>query len=148
MKPTEKWREAMRHKLIHDEGITLKPYRCPAGKWTIGVGRNIEDNGISETTVRQMLDEDIDVAINAACNIFTEEYFASIHPLRQQAIINMLFNLGETRFRKFEHTIALIKMGDWKAAKLAATKSLWYTQVKGRGERVVALFELKDAYPS
>jgi len=133
MKPTEKWRDAMRHKLISDEGEKLKPYRCPAGKWTIGVGRNIEDNGISTATSRQMLDEDIDTAISAACNIFTEEYFQTIHPLRQQAIINMLFNLGETRFRKFEHTIALIKMGDWKAAKVAATKSLWYTQVKARG---------------
>lgn len=33
--------------LIRDEGLRLKPYRCTADKLTIGVGRNLEDNGIN-----------------------------------------------------------------------------------------------------
>ncbi|WP_413910534.1 glycoside hydrolase family protein [Desulfobacula sp.] len=31
--------------LIKHEGLRLKPYHCPAGKLTIGVGRNLEDKG-------------------------------------------------------------------------------------------------------
>ena len=33
--------------LIIDEGMRLKPYYCPAGFLTIGVGRNLEGNGMS-----------------------------------------------------------------------------------------------------
>lgn len=33
--------------LIVDEGLRLKPYYCPAGYLTIGVGRNLEGNGLS-----------------------------------------------------------------------------------------------------
>ena len=31
-------------RLIAHEGMKLMPYRCTAGKLTIGVGRNLEDN--------------------------------------------------------------------------------------------------------
>ena len=40
--------EGLREDLIADEGIRLKPYLCPAGKTTIGVGRNLDDVGITE----------------------------------------------------------------------------------------------------
>ncbi|MBP5593653.1 MAG: hypothetical protein J6X75_05780, partial [Clostridia bacterium] len=40
------------------EGLRLKPYRCPAGKLTIGYGRNIEDMGISETEAEMLFDND------------------------------------------------------------------------------------------
>lgn len=33
--------------LIADEDIRLKPYYCPAGFLTVGVGRNLEGNGLS-----------------------------------------------------------------------------------------------------
>ena len=35
------------NQLIIDEGIRLKPYYCPANKLTIGIGRNLEGNGLS-----------------------------------------------------------------------------------------------------
>lgn len=31
-------------RLIFHEGLKLKPYKCTAGKWTIGVGRCYETN--------------------------------------------------------------------------------------------------------
>lgn len=33
--------------LIEDEGMRLKPYYCPEGFLTVGVGRNLEGNGLS-----------------------------------------------------------------------------------------------------
>ena len=36
------------NQLILHEGLRLKPYRCTAGKLTIGVGRNLETKGLSE----------------------------------------------------------------------------------------------------
>jgi lysozyme len=39
--------ENIRKQLIEDEGLRLKPYICPAGFLTIGVGRNLEGRGLS-----------------------------------------------------------------------------------------------------
>ena len=49
--------------LIYHEGLRLGVYRCPAGKLTIGVGRNLEDRGITEEEAYYLLRNDIaDVA--------------------------------------------------------------------------------------
>ncbi|MFH1737735.1 MAG: hypothetical protein ABIH23_01920, partial [bacterium] len=54
--------------LILHEGERLKPYRCPSekigfegrpGKLTIGVGRNIDDLGITRQESRYLLANDI-----------------------------------------------------------------------------------------
>ena len=42
-----KMRDKLVDQIIEHEGLKLKPYHCPAGKLTIGVGRNLEDKGIS-----------------------------------------------------------------------------------------------------
>jgi len=52
--------EGLREDLIADEGIRLKPYLCPAGKTTIGVGRNLDDVGITEDEAMEMLENDIE----------------------------------------------------------------------------------------
>ena len=33
--------------LVLHEGLRLEPYICPAGYWTIGVGRNLESKGLT-----------------------------------------------------------------------------------------------------
>ena len=40
--------KAIERQLIEHEGLEQKVYRCTAGKLTIGVGRNLEDKGITE----------------------------------------------------------------------------------------------------
>ena len=49
--------QRLRQQLIKHESIELKLYRCTSDKLTIGVGRNIEDRGITHETAMQMLDE-------------------------------------------------------------------------------------------
>jgi lysozyme len=45
---TEKTYNELIKQLIIDEANKLKPYFCPTGYLTIGVGRNLETNGLSE----------------------------------------------------------------------------------------------------
>src|SRR5438876_896932 len=52
-------RAALTLLLVKHEGLSLKPYRCPAGKRTIGVGRNLDDRGISEDEAAMLLGNDI-----------------------------------------------------------------------------------------
>jgi lysozyme len=44
----EKTYNELIRQLTIDEGLKLKPYYCPAGYLTIGIGRNLETNGLSE----------------------------------------------------------------------------------------------------
>jgi lysozyme len=56
---------------------------------------------------------------------------------RHESLVDMLFNLGLTRFLTFKNTIATIRRGEWAAAADLLRGSLWYKQVKGRARRVV-----------
>ena len=50
--------ERMKEQLLRHEGLRLKPYRCTAGKLTIGIGRNLDDCGISQKEAYALLDND------------------------------------------------------------------------------------------
>jgi len=39
--------ERIKKRLIESEGMVLEPYDCPEGYLTIGVGRNLQGNGLS-----------------------------------------------------------------------------------------------------
>ena len=42
--------QKVKEQLLRHEGLRFKPYRCPAGKLTIGIGRNLNDRGESMNT--------------------------------------------------------------------------------------------------
>lgn len=123
----------MRHKtlidqLIYHEGERLKPYRCTAGKLTIGVGRNIEDVGITREESRFLLVNDIEKCVTDLLTIFPDFYLYD--QARQWALIDLRFNLGPGGFRSFRRMIAAIKRGDWQQAAAEAIDSKWSKQVQ------------------
>ena len=82
--------------LITHEGLRLKPYRCAAGKLTIGVGRNLEDVGITEEEALYLLKNDIRRVINELKDVLP--FWNELSKTRQEALIDMCFNLGLSRF--------------------------------------------------
>jgi lysozyme len=54
-----RFKEKMIHQVTRHEGLRLKPYLCPAGKLTIGIGRNLEGKGITEQEAVMLLENDI-----------------------------------------------------------------------------------------
>lgn len=123
--------------LIRDEGLKLKPYKCTSNKLTIGVGRNLEDKGISEAEAIQMLANDVDEFTNALMRdsevgrVFTKQNGA-----RQNALVNMAFNMGVPRLKKFVNMWAALDAGHYSKAAEEAKDSRWYHQVKSRGDRI------------
>ena len=49
----------LREQLVIHEGMRLKPYKDSVGKLTIGVGRNLDDVGITEVEALELLENDI-----------------------------------------------------------------------------------------
>ena len=128
--------DELRRQLIRHEGLELKPYRCTAGKLTIGVGRNIEDVGISRDEALMLLENDIRECHADLYRIFPA--FHGIAPGRQYALVDLRFNLGPSRFRSFKRMIAAIKSENWDQAAAELKDSLWWTQVQD--ERTQTLY--------
>lgn len=116
--------EILAETIIKDEGMRLKPYRCTAGKLTIGVGRNIEDNGISEGEALILLSNDITACIREVSSLFGKHFSLLTQP-RQNVLINMAFQLGITRLRKFKKLRKAIANYDYDEASKEMLDSKW-----------------------
>lgn len=125
--------------LKRHEGFRNKPYRCSAGKLTIGYGRNLEDVGISRREATLLMLEDIERATQNVTSVFLNFDLFSVN--RQNALINMVFNLGIRRFLSFKKMIRAIKKQDWEHASRQARDSKWYGQVGMRSREVVELIK-------
>jgi lysozyme len=127
-------RDAMICQLRLHEGERLKPYRCTAGKLTIGVGRNLEDRGITATESAYLLGNDIDgfyVALQKAL-----PWVSQLDEVRQRVLLDMAFNLGIQGLLTFKNTLATIKAGDYGKAGPMMLQSKWAEQVGRRAERL------------
>ena len=120
--------------LIRDEGIRLKPYRDTVGKTTIGIGRNLDDMGITESEADFLLETDIVRTIADLDGVYP--WWRELSPNRQRALVNMAFNLGITRLVKFRKMMAAFRDGDYETAGHEAFQSAWAGQVGQRANRI------------
>ena len=120
--------------LLVDEGLRLKPYRCTAGKLTIGVGRNLEDKGISAAEALGLLDNDIDEFWKQLTSSLP--WVLTAPEVVQEVLLNMAFNLGVPGLLKFKETLRLLQAGEYPLAAGAMLDSKWAKQVGPRAERL------------
>jgi len=118
---------------IH-EGMKLKPYKCTAGKLTIGIGRNLEDVGISEDEANMLLRHDIQEATEQLLHAFP--WMGEFNDARISAMINFTFNVGIGTVKKFENTLSYMQSGDWDKAADEMMDSRWARQVGNRAIEV------------
>lgn len=122
--------------LKRDEGFSSKPYRDTVGKLTIGYGRNLDDNGINLKEAEELLRQDLVVA-NIDLNDFY--WYDDLTFCRKRALLNMMFNLGFTKFRKFKKMIAAFEDSNYPLAASEALDSKWAGQVGSRATRIATL---------
>ena len=121
------------------EGVRDKVYLCSAGYETIGVGRNISEDGLG------LSDDEIDYLLNndikRGREELTEEYywFAGLDEARQDAMIDISFNLGQTRLRGFVKSLEAMAREDFDTAADEFMDSKWSDQV---GDRAVEVTEI------
>ena len=125
--------------LERDEGVRLKPYLDTVGKTTIGIGRNLDDVGISDDEALYLCRNDI--ARTMADLDKHAPWWRSLSEARQRALANMCFNMGWYRLSGFVHLLAALQAGDWATAKTEALTSKWAAQVGNRASRIALMFE-------
>lgn len=127
-------RAAMTRQLRLHEGERLKPYRCTAGKLTIGVGRNLDDRGITREESAMLLANDI--AAEERELLHALPWVAQLDEVRQRVLLDMSFNMGLAGLLGFKNTLATIRAGDYQRAAAMMLDSKWAKQVGQRAERL------------
>jgi lysozyme len=116
------------------EGLRLKPYTDTVGKLTLGVGRNLEDKGITEQEALFMLNNDVDYFYNKLRSSIG--WFWALNDARQNVLVNMAFNLGVGGLLSFKKTLALIGEAKFEKAASEMLNSKWAKQVGYRAEEL------------
>lgn len=135
------------------EGRKAKPYKCPAGHDTIGVGWNMEANPLPPAIAehlkkhgritQEMIDELFQTSVRQAvadCRVLFPE-FDLFSDARRMALIDFVFQLGFARARRFVHSIAAINTNRWADAAKEMLKSRWAEQTPKRAETITDMIE-------
>lgn len=129
----------IRSDLERHEGLRLFPYRDTVGKLTIGIGRNLEDRGISPNEAYMMLDNDIDGTVNVLREALRNNYKINLDTvpwLARRALVNMAFQLGVNGLMNFRRMLGALKRGDYHRASKEALDSRWARQTPNRAKEV------------
>lgn len=123
------------------EGCKLKPYRCTAGKLTIGIGRNLDDKGISKKEALFMLTNDIrECEHDLTSRIFKNQFYTFPEDI-QLVLLDMRFQMGWRGFRRFKKMICAFKENDYVEAIVQMIDSRWYRKIPNRPDNLIKMVE-------
>lgn len=146
--------------LKFDEGLCYKAYKDTVGKTTVGIGFNMDDPNAKGIWLHADIPESfigvhndlIPLSTNSVvkllntcvdnCRMDLESIFSDFNTYPdniQLALINLIFNLGKTKFLQFNTFIGFIKSNLYSNAALDLNTTTWTKQVPNRAKRVMAL---------
>lgn len=126
--------DRLRDSLKRHEGVRALPYKDTAGHLTIGVGHNLDAEGLPPTIIEALLDWDLLHAVS-----LTDRLLPWVQRLdsdvRKRVFVELVFNLG-SKVLQFHDALERSQAGRWAEAAAAFRSSLWARQV---GQRAVTL---------
>jgi lysozyme len=126
--------EKLKKQLTRHEGLELRLYKCTEGKQTIGIGRNLDDLGITEDEAMYMLDNDLArIEVELEKNI---PVLSGLSDNRKIVLMNMAFNLGISRLLQFNNMLGALAQHDYKTASAEMLNSRWSKQVGSRANEL------------
>jgi lysozyme len=132
----------LEQQVMQDEGFRDTAYLDTVNVWTIGFGTTRmygravhEGDTITAAEARIHLRADLYGAIITAKKVFP--LLDKMNDVRQEVLVNMAYNLGETRLRKFKKMIIAHDNLNFTDMAREMVDSKWYRQVGGRGQRLV-----------
>ncbi|BEN87053.1 glycoside hydrolase family protein [Serratia marcescens] len=140
--------------LRHDEGCKLTLYKDTEGYWTIGIGHLVSKNSKQEAisilgketiTLKEaelIFSNDINTTINdIKKSPRLNKLYNSLSVNRQNALINMCFQLGVAGVLGFNNSLTMLEQMKWNEASVNLRLSKWHRQTTNRAERVISVFE-------
>lgn len=115
------------------EGVRYVAYKDNRGFWTAGVGHFLDQSKdwtgmrFSDGQVQAWLAQDVSTAISESMAL--PEWPALNTDARQNAIVELVFNLGDEDWQKFRMTRAALEAQNWKGAHDNLLIGPWHTEV-------------------
>lgn len=132
-------KEKLFDQLVEHEGLELKPYKCTAGYLTIGIGRNLDDRGITEDEARLLCNNDIEIVEHELARNFP--VVTGLDDVRCRVLLDMAFNLGIPRLSAFRKMWGALEEGNYEQAAVEMLDSRWARQVGRRATRLSQMME-------
>jgi lysozyme len=138
---------------IH-EGIVLNVYQDHLGIDTVGIGRNLQDRGITDgelSFINKTMDEVYenglteeeayylcmnDIAIVEKELLANKPVVNQLNDVRQMVLIDMAFNMGVPRLMKFKNMWLAIEKVNYQLANEEMIDSRWAGQVGSRAMKL------------
>lgn len=136
--------DKLRQQIRMHEGVEHKVYEDTEGIKTVGVGRNLEDRGLSDDEIDYLLSNDIDICVKELEQTF--DWYDDLDDIRKRVLIDMMFNLGMPRLKGFVNMLKAIEAGAWKNAAVEMLDSKWAEQVGNRASRLSEMMESGTDY--
>lgn len=134
--------ERLRETIIRHEGARLDMYQDTLGIWTVGVGHNIQEKGISQAVMELMLEEDLAEAVSELKR--SVSFFSKMPEQVQEALVNLAFNMGIPRLMQFKKTLAYLRDGNFEAAADELLDSRYAEQVGRRADEVADMIRTAE----
>lgn len=137
-------------RLMVNEGCVLKSYKDTVGKLTIGIGRNLDDNPLSQEELCYIghncrtkfisNDQAAYLCRNDLKKVRADldrylPWWRDLCPDRQFVMIDLCFNLGKNTLLTFKKTLNSIATGYYELAAKQLLQSKYATQVGIRARR-------------
>jgi len=130
-----------KERIERHEGRRNFPYKCSEGYLTIGIGRNLDTNGLTDAEVDFLFATDYQQAVELAKSFHV---YAGLNDMRQGVLVEMCFQMGRAGVAKFKNFLAAAERADFYAASAEMLDSKWAKQTPKRAKELSELF--KHAY--
>lgn len=143
------------NRLVQDvknsEGCKLTAYKDSLGFWTIGYGHLLDESKdwsgyqIGQDQADKWLELDLAGAETSAG--YLSEWKALDTDCRKNAIVELVFNMGPSKWKLFYKTRVAIEAKKWQEAHDGLLDSLWAKQVGVNRSNRLANYLLTGQYP-
>lgn len=124
--------------LEREEGRFSRPHVTAHKIIVIGVGWNLDQNGLPEEIIDYLLDYQITRAENGLDHIYPN--WRNHDPVRQRVLLHMIFVLSLERMQAHEGLFRAMDQGNYFRASQIMQRAEWFKEisqrVKGRGQRL------------
>lgn len=139
--------EKIKDDLVRHEGYVKEIYLDTEHLPTFGIGHLVTENDpehswpvgtpVTEERIDDVFQTDFNTAYNDACELFHRLDSQPDNVIR--VCVNMAFNLGRPRLKRFRKMIEAVNAHNYNKAADEMVDSRWYSQVGRRSEELVAM---------
>lgn len=144
----------LKSELVRDEGLRLSAYKDTVGCLTIGVGRNLDGNPLSDTeraaighdcrTQPITREQALYLLGNDIARVMVQldravPWWVTLDEVRRRVLINMAFNMGIKKLLGFKRFLMTLNNAHYADAAMEMLESNWAVQVGKRADRLAIM---------